>query len=540
MPRPAKTLWNRISRNEAVEAGLDYYFDSTSADYAVGFFETFLFHTKGKFAGKPFTLMRWQREDIIEELFGWKRVADDTRRFRVGYIEIPKKNGKSTLMSGMGLMLMLADSEPSAEVYIAANSRDQAGIVYRSMAEMVRASPYLRSKLSVIDSRKNISYAPSNSFARVIASESAQAEGLNIHALIYDEIHATKDRRLWEAVRYGGISRSQPLLCAITTAGAERSGLCWEQHEYAEKVIADPAYDPQFFAYIAAAEPDDDWKSPEVWAAANPSFGETMDATSFEADVKEAEQSSSKLAAFKRYRLNLWSQGENKFLDMEQFKTCCEPLLNVTSERVWYAGLDLAQTWDCNAFVAVSRGHDDVFDVMCRFWIPGDNAHKRSVADNVPYVEWNKDPKTGLCLTPGDVCDYEFIKRDILKFCKEQTVRRIAVDPHNSHYLVQQLQAEGLDVVGFSQGFSSMNAGCKLVETTVAQSRLRTGGNKVLTWMAGNATVKQNADGYIKIVKPSPNSSARVDGIIALAMALAMAEEDATRPPPPAPEIFVL
>jgi phage terminase large subunit-like protein len=408
------------------------------------------------------------------------------------------------------------------------------------MAEMVRASPYLRNKLDVVDSRKNIAYLPTNSFARVIASESHTAEGLNIHALIYDELHATKDRRLWEAVRYGGISRSQPLLCAITTAGAERSGLCWEQHEYAERVIADPSYDPQFFGYIAAASVDDDWKSPAVWAAANPSFGETMDATSFEADVREAEQSNSKQAAFKRYRLNLWCESENKFLQMDQFEKCCAPLENITSDRVWYAGLDLAQTWDCNAFVAVSRGHDDVFDVLCKFWIPGSNAYKRSVSDNVPYTEWSKDDSTGLCLTPGDVCDYDFIKRDILKFCKDRTVRRIAVDPHNSHYLVQQLQAEGLDVIGFSQGFSSMNAGCRLVETLTAQTRLRTGGNKILTWMAGNASIRENADGYIKIVKPTPNSPSRVDGIIALAMALAIAEEDGSRPPAPSPEIFVL
>lgn len=540
MPRPKKILWKRISKNVAVEKKLDYYFDQDAADYAVGFFESFLFHTKGKFAGQPFTLMRWQREDIVEEIFGWKRVSDDTRRFRVGYIEIPKKNGKSTLLSGMALLLTIADSEPAAEVYIAANSRDQAGIVYRSMAEMVRASPYLRGKLDVVDSRKNIAYLPTNSFARVIASESHTAEGLNIHALVYDEIHATKDRRLWEAVRYGGISRSQPLLCAITTAGAERSGLCWEQHEYAEKVIADPSYDPQFFPYIAAASPDDDWKSPAVWSAANPSFGETMDETSFEADVREAEQSNSKQAAFKRYRLNLWCQSENKFLDMDQFDKCCVPLENISPDRVWYAGLDLAQTWDCNAFVAVSRDHDDVFDVMCRFWIPGANAHKRSIGDNVPYVEWNKDPEQGLCLTPGDVCDYDFVKRDILKFCRDRSVRRIAVDPHNSHYLVQQLQGEGLDVIGFSQGFTSMNAGCRLVETLTAQTRLRTGGNKILTWMAGNASVKENADGYIKIVKPSPNSSARVDGVIALAMALALAEEDGSKPPAPTPEIFVL
>lgn len=541
MPLPPKTLWKRISKSEAVEKGYDYYFDQDAADFATGFFENFLVHSKGKFAGKPFELISpWQKEDIIEELFGWKRVVDDTRRFRVGYIEVPKKNGKSTLLSGIGLLLTVADAEPAAEVYIAANSRDQAGIIYRQMAEIVRGSPILAKRLEVVDSRKNIAYVKANSFARVISSDSHTAEGLNIHGLLYDELHSTRDRRLWDAVRYGGISRNQPLICAITTAGSERTGVCWEQHEYALKVMADPSFDPQFFGYITAATPDDDYTDPAVWKAANPSYGHTMDETSFEADVKEAEQSNSKLASFLRYRLNIWCQGENKFLNVNQWDKCCEPWDHMGPDRVWYGGLDLAQTWDCNAFVAVSRGPDDVFDVMCRFWMPGDNAHKRSIADNVPYVEWNKDDETGLCLTPGDVCDYDFIKRDILEFCKQRTVKRIAVDPHNSHYLVQQLQAEALDVIGFSQGFSNMNPACRLVETLVAQTRLRTNTNKILTWMAGNAAVKENSDGYIKIVKPSASSPARVDGIIALAMALSLAEEDDAKPPMASPEIVLL
>lgn len=449
-------------------------------------------------------------------------------------------SGKSTLLSGISLYTAFADDEPSAECFGCATSRDQAGIVYKQMVELVRASKYLSSRLEIIESRKTITCVPTNSFWRVISSDSSRAEGLNIHSLCYDELHSAKDRRLFDAIRYGGISRTQSLILSITTAGADRASICYEQHEHAMKCMVDPHFDPQFFAYVRAAAPEDDYRSPVVWAAANPSYGVTMDEDSFKADVKEAESAKTKLASFLRYRMNIWVQGSDKFFNLTQWQQCRGMTEDFGSHRVWYAGLDLAQTWDCNAFVAVSRGADDVWDVLCRFWIPAENASLRDVKEGVPWTQWAKEKKIGVCLTPGDVADYEFIRRDILAFCKERTVKMIATDPHNSHYLSQQLQGEGIKMIGFSQSASSMNPSTKLLETLVSQGRLRTNENPVLDWMAANATVRETSDGYIKIVKPSSHSPARVDGIVALVMALGVASDAELAPAPVAPEIFVL
>jgi phage terminase large subunit-like protein len=458
--------------------------------------------------------------------------------FLAGKGYVPTHN--STLLSGISLYTAFADDEPSAECFGCATSRDQAGIVYKQMVELVRASKYLSNRLEIIESRKTITCVPTNSFWRVISSDSSRAEGLNIHSLCYDELHSAKDRRLFDAIRYGGISRTQSLILSITTAGSDRASICYEQHEHAMKCMVDPHFDPQFFAYVRAAAPDDDYRSPSVWAAANPSFGVTMDEDSFQADVKEAESAKTKLSSFLRYRLNVWVQGEDKFFNLTQWQQCRGMTEDFGSHRTWYAGLDLAQTWDCNAFVAVSRGADDVWDVVCRFWIPAANAAKRDIAENVPWTQWQKDPATGVCLTPGDVADYEFIRRDILSFCKEKTVKVVATDPHNSHYLSQQLQAEGIRMLGFSQSATSLSPSTKLLETLVSQGRLRTNENPVLDWMASNATVRETADGYIKIVKPSSHSPARVDGIVALVMALAVASDSELAPAPIAPEIFVL
>jgi phage terminase large subunit-like protein len=434
--------------------------------------------------------------------------------------------------------MTVADGEAAAECFGCATSRDQAGIVYKQMKELVDASPLLSRRLEIIDSRKTIACAPTNSFWRVISSDSNRAEGLNIHSLCYDEIHSAKDRRLWDSIRYGGISRSQSLVCAITTAGYDRSSICWELHEHALKVMQDQSQDPQFFGYVAGATIDDDYRDPAVWRAANPSFGVTMDEESFAADVKEAEGSQTKLASLLRYRLNVWVQGTNKFVDLTRWDKCKGQPEPFDPSRVWYCGLDLAQTWDVNAFVAVSKAHDDVFDVICKFWIPADNAEQRR--EEVPYVLWARDEKTGLAMTPGDTCDYEFIKKDILDFAKRNQVARIAADPYNAHHLQQQLQAEGLNVLGFSQNFTSMNGPTRFLETLISQGRLRTGDNPVLNWMAGNCTVRTNPDGYIKISKPSSTSPHRVDGMVALVMALALASDAEAGLKAPDPEIIVL
>ena len=183
----------------------------------VAFFEKILRHSKGQNAGKPFILLPWQHH-VMRELFG-RLSPDGTRKHRIGYIELPKKQGKSTTLAGIALYMTMFDSEPGAEVYGAASDREQAGIIYREAASMVRSSPALSKHLEVIDSRKTIIHKASGSFYRVLSADAFRAEGLNIHALLFDELHAQRDRRLWDALRYGGAARQQPLLVGLEEVG---------------------------------------------------------------------------------------------------------------------------------------------------------------------------------------------------------------------------------------------------------------------------------------------------------------------------------
>jgi len=306
-------------RTEADERAVaqGYVFRLAAAERVRTFFQRFLCHSKGEWAGQPFELLDWQWDDIVAPLFGWQR-PDGTRRFRRGYIEVPKKNGKSCLFSGLSLYLLLADGEPGAEIYSAAVDRDQASIVFTEAANMVEASPHLASRLQVVRSTKRIVDHRSRSYYKALSADVPAKEGLNAHAILIDELHAQRNRDLWDTLRYAGASRRQPLHLAITTAGYDRHSICWEQHDYAKKVQDGTIQDLAFFSYICAAESDDDWTAPEVWRKANPSFGITLSAEQFAEDCQEAQQSPAKENSFRRYRLNQWTEQDVRWLSLER------------------------------------------------------------------------------------------------------------------------------------------------------------------------------------------------------------------------------
>ena len=282
-------------------------------------------------------------------------------------------------------------------------------------------------------------------------------------------------------------------------------------------MLADWTLDPTFFAYIRSASLDDDWKSPKTWAKANPSLGITISEDDFAAEVKEAENSASKLNSFLRYRLNVWTKQDTRWIKPETWVACRSDPPEPLEGRQCWLGLDLAYSQDTSALVAVFPDADGSLDVWARFYIPDEMLADRERRDRFEYSRYVREGH--IVATPGNVTDYEFIRRDIEEFGKTHQVRMVAVDPYNATHLSNQLDGLGIPVTRYPQGFAGMNAPSRLLENLLAQGKLRHN-SPVLDWQAGNVAVRQNAEGLIRPLKPKPNSSERVDGIIALVMAI--------------------
>jgi phage terminase large subunit-like protein len=440
------------------------------------------------------------------------QVDSPSHLYLAGEGKIPTHN--SCLFSGLGLYLLVGDKEPGAEIYSAAVDRDQASIVFNEAANMVEASPHLLSKLQVVRSTKRIVDHRSRSLYKALSADVPAKEGLNAHAVLIDELHAQKTRELWDTLRYAGASRRQPLHLSITTAGFDRHSICREQHDYAERVLDGTTEDLSFFAYIAAAAQDDDWTDPEVWQKANPSFGVTINSEQFAEDCKEAQESPAKENSFRRYRLNQWTEQEVRWLNMEKWDACSAALGELEG-RECFAGLDLSITTDISALVLIFPGAER-YDVLCFFWVPEEGAKQRERRDHVPYTQWIRQGH--ILSTPGEVIDYDVIRKKINDLGKRFNIREIAIDRWNATQLATQLEGDGFEIVAFGQGYASMNAPTKKLEELVLSGKISHGGNPVLRWMAGNVSLETDAAGNWK---PSKRKSIeRIDGIVALIMGI--------------------
>ena len=478
------------------------------------FFERYLFHIKGKWSGSPFILMDWQRENIIRPLFGWKR-EDGTRKYRIAYIEIPRKNGKSTLAAGIALYLLFADREFGSEIYSAAADRDQAAIVFETAKSMIEISPALKKRAKPY--KRSIYYPDYMSVYKVLSADAPTKHGLNAHGVIFDELHAQRNRELWDVLTTSTGSREQPLVVAITTAGWDKHSICGEQHDYAEKVGKGVIEDPTFFGYIKAADSEDDWRREETWRKANPGFGITVPAEYLKREAKRAEHVPAYQNTFRRLHLDQWVKQETRFIPMEHWDRCGKRLrIRTLKGRSCYGGLDLASSIDIAAFVKVFSDDDGYFNVLMRFWIPEENMRERSLRDKVPYDVWVREGF--IKATPGNVIDYKMIEKDIIRDGELYDIKEIAFDRWGAVQITQDLEAEGFTVVPFGQGFKSMSPPTKELLKLVMTRKIRHGGNPVLRWMADNMVVTTDPAENIKPDKKK--STERIDGMVALIMGL--------------------
>ena len=493
------------------------HYDKEEADFVVDFIQS-LSHTKGDFFKEPFILIDWQ-EQLVRDIFGTLK-PDGTRQFTTAYVEISKKSGKSELAAAIALYMLCADGEQRAEVYGCAADRDQASLVFDVACDMVRLSKALKQFCDIKPSRKTIHFNPTNSVYKALSADVAGKSGVNVSALIFDELWVQKDRKFFDMMTKGtSDARKNPLHFIITTAGTDTHSICYELHQKAKDIIEGRKVDPTFYPVIYGAEDDDDWTDEAVWAKANPSLNITIDIEKVRAACESAKMMPNEENAFRQLRLNQWVKQTVRWMPMEKWDLCAFPVNEQSLEgRVCYGGLDLSSTTDLTAFVLVfpPEDEDDKYVVLPYFWLPEETLDLRVRRDHVPYDLWER--QGFIQTTEGNVVHYGYIEKFIEELGTKYNIREIAFDRWGAAQMVQNLEGMGFTVVPFGQGYSSMSPPTKELMKLVLEKKIAHGGHPVLRWNVDNISIRTDPAGNIKADKEK--STEKIDGAIATIMAL--------------------
>lgn len=475
------------------------------------------------FYGQPFQLLDWQYQ-VLWDVYGTVK-EDGYRQYRYAYLEIPKKNGKTSLVAALALYHLICDG-PGGQIYCCAADRGQAELVYKAAIGMIEQEPEFEGILKVLDSRKEIRNKLTGSIMKVLSAEAYTKHGLNPSVVIFDELHAQPNRDLWDVMTFGaGAARKEPLWWVITTAGddPDRKSIGWEIHDMARRIADGEIYDPTWYVKIYSAPEDADIFDENVWYRANPSLGHTISIENVRQEALAARNSESAERLFRWLRLNQWvavkSVGWLPLTLWDNTVGNWNPAELVGKKC--YLGLDLSSTTDLTGACLLFPPQKDIpeWRAMFEAWIPEDNMKERVKRDKVPYDRWVKQKY--LHATPGDVVDYEFVETRILNLSKQYDIVEVDTDPWNSRMLTQRLIKKGITVVEIPQTMAYMSPAMKEIERLAKIKQLTHEANPVARWCWGNVVVTIDGNGNIK---PMKNKSVeRIDLMVAMINAMARA-----------------
>ena len=530
-------------RAEGPDRGLKW--DVTAVNRVIGFFRDKLCVDRVAGDGpigsagdvKPFELLPFQAF-IVGSIFGWKQ-ADDTRRFRMGYIESGKGTGKSPLAAGIGLYMLTVDKEHRAEIYAAATKKDQAKVLFRDAVAMIERSPDLLNRLLMSGGveKHNIAYMATGSFFRPISTEDRGKgqSGPRPHCGLIDEIHEHPTNAMVEMMRAGTKSRRQALIFMITNSGVDRESVCFDYHTYGIKVCAGAIEDDSFFAYICALDENDDpFKDEACWVKANPELGAIITKRYLSEQVHQARGMPSKENLVRRLNFCQWTDAVAAWVAREIWVACERSDLTLSLERPCYGGLDLSGKKDLTALaLATVPDENGVIEAAVEFWTPKATLMERVETDRVPYDVWRRDGH--LTAVPGSTINYGYVAVRLGEIMEERELVQVAYDRYRIEYMLQALdevgveawkisdekEGVGLCLVEHGQGFIDMGMAVEVIEELILNKRLRVKFNPVLRWNVASTVLDEDAAGNRKFTKRK--STGRIDGLVALAMAVRLA-----------------
>lgn len=497
--------------------------DLVEAREVFRFYEEILRLNGGEFEGRAFELHLSQKF-IVGSIFGWK-APDGYRRFRVAYIEQGKGNGKSPLVAGIGLKMLVADGEPRAEIYAAATKKDQAQILFRDAVAMVDLSPDLDRTLKRAGGKGrewNISDPDSASFFRPVSSDDAQS-GPRPHCALLDEVHEHKSGLMIEMMRAGTKGRRQALIVMITNSGTDRQSVCWQYHEYACRVASGMEENDAFFGFVCALDQDDDpFVDDTCWVKANPLLGVTFPRKYLDEQVREARGMPSKESKVRRLNFCQWVEALNPWLSHERWTAARDADYDdaLLVGRRCYGGLDLSSTTDLTSFVLLFEptDTDPHWRQKAWFWLPTATLKGEKRRDYPDQLHaWRA--AGWIEATPGSAISKLVVLARLVALCARYDVQSIGYDRWRIEDLKMLMSDEGVELPlePFGQGFKDMAPAVDEYERMIISGELRHDGNQVMTWNAGSAVLDTDPAGNRKPTKAK--STGRIDGIVASVMA---------------------
>lgn len=492
----------------------EFYFDARAGErvcWAVSKFP----HVKGELGGQPIHLEPWQCFALAVP-FGWRRKRDHARRYRMVYLEVARKNAKTTLASCIGLYLVACDDEPGAVVVSAATTRDQARLCFNDAKTIAEQTPKFRRAFGVRVLANAIVQERSASSFKPLSAEGSHLDGLNIHAAIVDELHAHPTRKVWDVLETAIGARRQPLLWVITTAGVDQYGICYEQRSYCVKVLDGTLADDSVFALIYTLDDGDSWDDRRVWIKANPNLGVSVRADLLEDDARKAAASPASLTNFLTKRLNVWVNADTQWIAPQVWQAAAAGYRAPAAGDTCYVALDLATISDLIALCAwfpPSRAFP-LHRVFFRLWIP-----ERALAreENTLLAAWAR--QGFITVFPGPIQDFEAVADALEDIGATYDVREVAADPWQLPPFLSILNRRSfaIPVSPIRQVVASFTAPMKETEALLLAGKLVHDGNPAVGWMMANVVCRVDANENWRPAKQ--NKAQKIDAAIALFLA---------------------
>ena len=510
--RRVKAIYAQLAAQSA-QTGGKYVFDEALAQRPIDFIERFCRHSKGEWAGKPVKLELFQKA-FIQALFGFIDAETGLRRYREAFFLVGRKNGKSTLLAGLALYMLIADGEGGAEVYSTATKYAQARLLFDEAHNMVKQSPDLSRHMK--KRKTDLYFMPSMSKLQALARNSDTLDGLNASFVIMDELHGVKDRNLYEVMRQSQSARRQPLLVMITTAGTVRECIFDDMYEHACAVADGAITDETFLPILYELDKRDEWTDPAAWIKANPSLGAIKKADDLRIKVDRAKQNPVELSGVLCKEFNIRETVKTAWLSFDAINSTDTFDMNTFRGAYCIGGVDLSITADltCASLLFMKRGSEQKY-VAQMYWLPADNLRERVQQDKIPYDKWLERGLLRLCA--GNTINYSDVTAWFTETVKQYELfpAWVYYDSYSARYFVEEMQMQGFNMVRCIQGAKTLSLPMQMLGADLQAHKVNYNNNPVLKWCLTNTGIQTDRNGNIVPVKnQSPRQ--RIDGTAAL------------------------